>query len=141
MATLDEEIAELKATIKNYEAEYAAATTSEEKKLLLQAITASRETLNKLLSQQQSQYWFHFVQFYFILFFIMIIIIIIMFVCLFVDIGSLVTLVDKNAPLVSAGILSILLALFLFSLTFFFPYFSIWHIIHDEYFWWEARSE
>jgi len=140
MATLDEEIAELKATIKNYEAEYAAATTSEEKKLLLQAITASRETLNKLLSQQQSQYWFHFVQFYFILFFIMIIIII-MFVCLFVDIGSLVTLVDKNAPLVSAGILSILLALFLFSLTFFFPYFSIWHIIHDEYFWWEARSE
>jgi len=118
MATLDEEIAELKATIKNYEAEYAAATTSEEKKLLLQAITASRETLNKLLSQQQSQYWFHFVQFYFILFFIMIIIII-MFVCLFVDIGSLVTLVDKNAPLVSAGILSILLALFLFSLTFF----------------------
>ena len=51
MATLEEEIRDLKAEIEVYRQEYANAS-SEDKKDLRSLITASRKTLNILLQQQ-----------------------------------------------------------------------------------------
>ena len=52
MATLEEEVRDLKAKIAGYEQEYAnAAAGSEDKRLLLAAITAKETRLNILLQQ------------------------------------------------------------------------------------------
>ena len=59
MATLDEEIALLKAKITSYENEREASTDSEERKILLATITASRENLNRLLDQRRDAGKFH----------------------------------------------------------------------------------
>lgn len=51
MPSLEERIADLEASIKRFEDEYAATTTEDKRLLLLQTITAARETLNRLLKE------------------------------------------------------------------------------------------
>ena len=55
MATLEEEIRDLKAKIEKYEAKLDAATTFDEKKMYADLITERVKTLNILLQQQQPQ--------------------------------------------------------------------------------------
>jgi hypothetical protein len=52
MDPLDEEIAELKAAIKRYEAEYVTTSSEDKRQLLLQTINNSSQTLNRLLDEK-----------------------------------------------------------------------------------------
>jgi hypothetical protein len=55
IASLDEEITALKASITRYESMLEQAETSEERIVLLQTITARSKTLNILLAQKSQQ--------------------------------------------------------------------------------------